>query len=99
GIDSEDRVCAPIEDEVLAGRRLLKSGRIAKAPGDARGNAARRSDDVRLARRHRGRGNDEGEDADWKDSLQGRGQYSAVSRIAFSTSAACGRMASSRIGL
>ena len=41
-VDAEDRVRAAIEDEVLAGRGLLKAGRLAEPAGDVRRDGADR---------------------------------------------------------
>ena len=46
-VDAVDRVAAAIEDEVLAGGRLLKAGRLAETAGDVRGHGADRAQHVR----------------------------------------------------
>src|SRR6202008_2905823 len=47
-VDAEDGVGAPIEDEILAGRGLLKAGGLSKTPGDVGGNGSCRLKNVKL---------------------------------------------------
>jgi hypothetical protein len=54
-VDTEDDVRAPIEDEVLAGRGLLKAGDVPEAAREMRRDRAHRSDDVGPQRGQRGR--------------------------------------------
>ena len=99
-------VAAAIEDEVLAGGGLLKASDVAETAGDVRGHRARLSGDFGLDGAQAGdeetdsaeRAENRGE-ASWLCDLgELRGQYLAVSRMAFRMSADCGRIASSRSG-
>ena len=52
-VESEHRMRSPIEHEVLAGRRLLKSDRLTESAGDVRGHSACRTQHLRLYRADR----------------------------------------------
>ena len=113
----EDRVGAPIEDEVVAARRLLAGGELLKAAGDVCGERRDRRQRLDLRPLRRGRESSDttaqdshrekrrppedagsnGHGAAARFTLRG-GQYRATSLTAFSTSAACGRISSSRSG-
>ena len=90
GVDTEDRMRAPVEDEVLTRIGLLEADRGTKASGDVRGNRAARLQDLWRSRIEDG----DRRDDDERDSRQ----YRAVSLMALRMSGVCGRMASSSSG-
>ena len=63
-VDAEDRVRAPIEDEVLSGCGLLEAAGLSKAPGDLRGNRSCRLQYVGLRARRAVAGRDDGSDGE-----------------------------------
>ena len=63
-VDTEHGVGAPIENEILSGRRLLKAGRLSKTPGDVGGNGSCRLENVELQTCERRQSRDNGSDGE-----------------------------------
>ena len=70
-VDAEHGVRAPIEDEILSGRGLLKAGGLSKTPGDVRRNRSGRLQNLELQRRER-RQQQQDDDGDTVDRIASR---------------------------
>jgi hypothetical protein len=63
-VDAEHGVGAPIENEVLSGRGLLKAGGLSKTSGDVGGNRAGRLENLELQACERRQSRDNGSDGE-----------------------------------